>query len=405
MNTTMYQKKLRIFFYILYAYLISSIFFPSSDNYGDAEDYGFKRLIPQALSMLVVIISSTSFFSALTSRISAIKVFYWFALCTLLNFAITLVNHGATLYYVAEQCKILVWILPIYYLYNVFCHNDGNVIHKYLTIYIYIFYAYLIIAIFQEYAFRASETIEILTVGQGVYSGGAIYFLVPLIFAVFDKRRATYLWLIGMGIAVLTAKRAPIILLLVFGLFQLKGMIRSLKAKDYAIIGILATIAITYLLAEYWDMMMERNELDAERGGSYGSGREIFYAIVFNSWVNSGLTEQLFGHGFGSVQALLLREYGMAISSHNGFLDCVYVYGLVGLIFYVSIFICLITRYKTVKRLLPEMKSVYGAFICMWFVQNLIIHGFARPNMIPYGIFLAYTEYKIFRVQKYGYQC
>lgn len=271
--------------------------------------------------------------------------------------------------------------------------------------YIYLFYLYLIIAIFQEYAFRAAGSIEIMTVGQGVYSGAAIYFIVPLIFIVFNKRLSTYLWLIGLAIAIMTAKRTPIVLLVVFGLFQLKGMLKSLKLRDYIILFTLLSVLGTFFLAQYWDMLVERNAMDAEREGSYGSGREIFYFFVLDGWINSDLITQIFGHGFGSVQSLLLEKYGMAISSHNGFLDCVYVYGFLGLIIYISIFVGLFVRYRVVKKYLPQFKSIYLAFIIMWIVQNLIIHGYLGPNMIPYGIFIAFIESKIYKIRKYGNKC
>ena len=307
---------------------------------------------------------------------------------------------NASLYFIAEQLKIFVWIFPIYYLYNLFSSIDEELINTYLHTYIYIFLSYLIISIFQEYAFRSTGSIEIMTEGQGVYSGGAIYFIMPLIFIVFNRRWSTYLWLVGLAIAIMTAKRTPIVLLIVFGVFQLKGMLKSLKFKDYTILSIIVVVIGTYVLAQYWDMLIERNASDAERGGSYGSGREIFYYYVLDGWINSDLISQLFGHGFGSVQSLLLKKYGMAISSHNGFLDCVYVYGLLGLIIYVSIFISLFKRYSVVKKYLPQYGYVYLAFIFMWLVQNLIIHGFAGPNMIPYGIFIAYIESKIYKKKK-----
>ena len=263
--------------------------------------------------------------------------------------------------------------------------------------------SYLIIAIFQEYAFRASGNIEIMTEGQGVYSGGAIYFLVPLLFTIFSKRTATYLWLIGMGIAIMTAKRTPIVLLIVFGIFQLRSMIKSLKTKDYAIIISIIFIAGSLFLVQYLDMLIERNANDAERGGSYGSGREIFYALVLDGWIESNISEQFWGHGFGSVQKLLLEKYGMAISSHNGFLDCIYVYGLLGLIIYFLIFIVLIKRYVVVKRYVPQYKNIYLGFVIMWIIQNLIIHGYAGPNMIPYGIFIALIESKIYKTKNNEY--
>ena len=91
-------------------------------------------------------------------------------------------------------------------------------------------------------------------------------FLVPLIFTIFDKRAATYLWIIGFGIAILTAKRTPIVLLLIFGIFQLKGMLKSLKARDYAILTVIIFTGVTLLLAQYWEMLVERNANDAQAG-------------------------------------------------------------------------------------------------------------------------------------------
>ena len=399
------EKKLKFFFGILYLYLISSIIFPSSENYGSTDSYGFKRLIPQLLSTLIVIITASSVFKALNKSNIIIRKFYYFALYTFINFILYSILKNASLYFIAEQFKIFVWIFPIYYLYNLFSSIDEELINTYLHTYIYIFLSYLMISIFQEYAFRSTGSIEIMTEGQGVYSGGAIYFIMPLIFIVFNRRWSTYLWLVGLAIAIMTAKRTPIVLLIVFGVFQLKGMLKSLKFKDYTILSIIVVVIGTYVLAQYWDMLIERNASDAERGGSYGSGREIFYYYVLDGWINSDLISQLFGHGFGSVQSLLLKKYGMAISSHNGFLDCVYVYGLLGLIIYVSIFISLFKRYSVVKKYLPQYGYVYLAFIFMWLVQNLIIHGFAGPNMIPYGIFIAYIESKIYKKKKYGYQC
>ena len=394
------HNKLRIFFYVLYAYLISSIIFPSSDNYGSTADYGFTRLIPQLLSTLVIALSIPCVFKALKSNILSIRTFYIFALVTFVNFLVSLSSNGFSLFFMADQFKIFVWIFPIYYLYGIFNRLEQDKIQPILKMYIFLFYTYLIIAIFQEYAFRTTGSIEILTEGQGVYSGGAIYFLVPLIFTIFDKRAATYLWIIGFGIAILTAKRTPIVLLLIFGIFQLKGMLKSLKARDYAILTVIIFTGVTLLLAQYWEMLVERNANDAQAGGTYGSGREVFYMIVLKGWLESDLFKQIFGHGFGSVHALLLKEYGMAISSHNGFLDCLYVYGLLGLIAYIAIFVSVIRRYDVVKRLIPQYKSVYMSFIGMWISQNLIIHGFSGPNFIPYGIFLAYIESEIYKARK-----
>ena len=53
----------------------------------------------------------------------------------------------------------------------------------------------------------------------------------------------------------------------------------------------------------------------------------------------------------------------MAISSHNGFLDCLYVYGLLGLIAYIAIFVSVIRRYDVVKRLVPQYKKRLYVFL------------------------------------------
>ena len=81
-----YEKRYKYFLYILYAYLISSIIFPSSENYGNTDSYGFKRIIPQMLSALIVFISSSKILNALKCDNSTIKHFYYFALYTFFNF-------------------------------------------------------------------------------------------------------------------------------------------------------------------------------------------------------------------------------------------------------------------------------------------------------------------------------
>ena len=157
------HNKLRIFFYVLYAYLISSIIFPSSDNYGSTADYGFKRLIPQLLSTLVIALSIPCVFKSLKSNILSIRTFYIFALVTFVNFLVSLSSNGFSLFFMADQFKIFVWIFPIYYLYGIFNRLEQDKIQPILKMYIFLFYTYLIIAIFQEYAFRTTGSIEILT--------------------------------------------------------------------------------------------------------------------------------------------------------------------------------------------------------------------------------------------------
>lgn len=390
MNNSKYIIKLKYFFWILYAYLISCIIFPSNENYGSTSDYGLNRLIPQILSFLLIIISSTCLKKILFTKKMVLKSFYLFAIYTFLSYLFFLFGGNSfSLYFLADTLKIFIWIFPIYYLYNIFLNIDDYVIEKYLKKYCVIFIAYLIISIFQEYSFRSTGTIEIMTEEQGVYAGGAIYFLVPLIFISFSRRLSTYLFFLAFAIAILTAKRTPIILLSVFAVFQLRSMLFSLKKKDYIILSIIICLTVSLLLTSYWDMMMNRNISDMERGGTYGSGREIFYAIVIQGWLDGNILEKIFGHGYGSVHLLLLEKYGMAISSHNGFLDAIYVYGLLGLLLYLLIFVFLIRKLEYIKKYTKYYK-VYVGFIVMWFVQNLIIHGFTGPNMVPYGIFIAY---------------
>jgi len=78
------------------------------------------------------------------------------------------------------------------------------------------------------------------------------------------------------------------------------------------------------------DLMTRFRDLDP-RGGT-GSDRYIFWRISLEHILHRPAPAQLWGEGMGSIRDFLKQSYGMAIPSHNDWLDLVNALGLCGLI-------------------------------------------------------------------------
>lgn len=75
--------------------------------------------------------------------------------------------------------------------------------------------------------------------------------------------------------------------------------------------------------------------------GSLGSGRLIFWSDAFLAWWKSDMVTILFGKGLGASLDILEKSYGR-IWCHNDFLEILLCQGLVGLIAYLALLLCMV---------------------------------------------------------------
>lgn len=161
-----------------------------------------------------------------------------------------------------------------------------------------------------------------------------------------------YMGLLFLIIAVLfSGKGTCIVALLVVGVYMIscfKDNIRENKNHIFAGIGI---IILIIFIANMWikKYMPEETILSIimstfDEANSGGNGRTEIYRRIFIELKESDLVHLFVGHGFGSVSQYI------NIGSHNDFLMVLFDYGIIGFLFYIYFWICLIKKVKYIHK-------------------------------------------------------
>lgn len=173
---------------------------------------------------------------------------------------------------------------------------------------------------------------------------------------------------------------------------------QSIKKSDIIILSILFAAAIVPVVMLAIDNLMARHEYDM-RSGSIGSGRQIFWAIIWNHYWSNDLIYILFGSGYGSVQDLLKRTFGAAILSHNGWLDYMYIYGIGGLCLFAKTLISLIVANKKVNAVLSQYKNILLIIFILFIVKCSSSHGNWDISVMPIAMTLAIIMHDYTKVE------
>lgn len=173
---------------------------------------------------------------------------------------------------------------------------------------------------------------------------------------------------------------------------------QSIKKSDIAILSILFAIAIIPIATLAINNLLARHEYDM-RSGSVGSGRQIFWAIIWRHFWDNDLLYILFGNGYGSVQSLLKRTYGMAILSHNGWLDYMYIYGIGGLFLFIKTLVSLISANKKINSVLSQYKNILLIIFILFIVKCSGSHGNWDISVMPIAMTLAIIMHDYTKVE------
>lgn len=214
---------------------------------------------------------------------------------------------------------------------------------------------------------------------------------VPLALTIPAKRLRLYVYSLLLLACIYSGQRSAALAAvasLPFCLWYLKG---SIKKTDIIIFAAIALIVALPLLQDALQNLRVRNETDFERG-SIGSGRSIFYLLVIQGFLDGGPLHILIGNGTNSVVELLDRTYGLAIGAHNGWLDIMYTFGILGLILYGNIFIQILKRNKSTNLELPEYKNMYLIAFIIFFIKASTSHGYFDTDCIPFLTTIAMME-------------
>ena len=205
---------------------------------------------------------------------------------------------------------------------------------------------------------------------------------VPFIMLI-SNRIAKWLVLIGIMIVILLSARrtATICFIFILILNIIKEFKTATNNKGFFsryILPILLIVSVIYgiqvLLTGDFAAAFERTInrfLEIKDDG--GSGRTVIYKAVLESYSNSNILEMMFGHGYLGVNRVIGRT-----AAHNDFLEYLYDFGIVGLLFYTYLHIFFIRRilqlYRKNNSLCYSYAASYSVFLFYGMFGNIIIY-------------------------------
>lgn len=376
----------RLYIILLMVYYCSSVLLGGGKH--DMNNLS-DNMIPKLSAGIFIIYNIWLFFYYKNIRlIGALKRFGSFTLFTLISFLFFYLTTYREMFYFTMYLKVLMWLLSLMVLYKHFTVCSSEEVKKLSTYFCVVF----ILGGLFEYVN------ELITLGGAEYgSGSCMYVILPLVFLIF--RSSKYLPYFILAVFIISAAslmRKPLIICGVIILMMHKELRKSL---NFWTIIIIATVFISFL-SMYIDSLigtiLERMAGEREEG-VYGSGRTIFWALILDDFFNGcDIMRQFVGNGYGSVIQLTQKKYGMPIGAHNGFIDCLYSYGYIGLMLYASIFYGLLSKIKILKKINAYHAKILFVTVVMWFIQNCVYFGFDGPYMIAYSFIFAivFSDYK-----------
>ena len=195
---------------------------------------------------------------------------------------------------------------------------------------------------------------------------------IPLLFN--KKQVSLYLYSFFMLFAFYCGSRSGILASL-FSLpvaySQFKPFLRSKKVILIFIIGIIAS---TPKIISAYENLLSRMDKEQD-SGSFGSGRSDFYPVIWEDYKEGTITQITFGRSADNMISNLEKKMGIAITAHNGWLDTIYQYGIIGICVYLSIFYSLIARRKYIRKYSPQYYRLYLYTIFYWVITNSVTHG------------------------------
>lgn len=165
--------------------------------------------------------------------------------------------------------------------------------------------------------------------------------------------------------------------------FSYKYFRGSISGKKLFLIIFFAIIFAFPLIEAAIDNFIIRQEYE-EAHDSIGSGRFEFWAISIDSYLNGNILNIIVGYGYFAINALLDKKYGVAISAHNGFIEHIYAFGLIGFFIYLSIYYNIYRLYIRLKKLKDEKNNVILVMLISIIIRSMLSHGNLDISFIPF---------------------
>ena len=211
-------------------------------------------------------------------------------------------------------------------------------------------------------------------------------FLLPSLFLVNNNLLRYTLLAVCVFFIISSVKRGNILAAIIPIALLIWYSLRNSKGSIWKTFIVLVAIVSLYYWGREWIIGNEYfyDRLDATLEGST-SNRDLIYASAWDTWSHSdSIVTLLFGFGFDGTINHLINGY----RAHNDWLEILVDYGVVGVVFYLSIFIAF---YNTIRKQPDlQMKIILIAAVCIWFMKTLYSMGFSDEYLaliaMPIGV-------------------
>lgn len=376
----MWKSASKIYTYLLILYYILNVLFP---NIGYGDDQVKERIYPQITmgiigiwSLLICLFNLKKLFGSIILNPFILYLSLSFIYVFWVNGNSTLSNNF--IYFLKFDMAILV--MSSFYLFYI---KNKNVTTKLISIILFIQILYAINQLLMDKFIYKADADQFDS-----NAGFILIALIPLVLMIKNKRLRLYSYILLIVLCIFSGQRsAALAAVLVFPwcIRYLKG---CYKKKDILFISIIGILAIYPILSYSISNFNARMEVDANQG-SLGSGRSIFWMIIILDFINSNIGEMIFGHGYFSVNELLLNKYGLEIEAHNGWLQNLYTFGIFGIIIYAKTVFSMITHNKMVNTNLHKYNNLLLICFLTFLVKSVTSHGNWDISVMPFCISIA----------------
>lgn len=363
-------------------YYATSLLYPSNDATES------QRLVPQ-LSMVGIAFVAI-FVTVKNYRwLKSFPLFRPFLLLCLIQVPyIFILNGDASLF--QNFITYLKYNLAIFAIFLWFYLLDENecIAHRNILIVFFIQVAYAFSFLYNDLHTTSAES--------QIFDSNAGFILVscvPMTLLLPQKRLRVYMCLLLLMGCIMSGQRSAGVAAVVAAPFCFRYLKGNIKQNDWIILIVLGLIVGLPLLSKAYDNLMLRMAID-EAHGSIGSGRSVFWLITWEQFWSKGIWHIILGNGYGSLQITLKELFGIPISSHNGWLDYLYMFGLMGEIVYVWCYIVIFKCNGEFNKALPDYRNFLLIIGILFVVRSSTSHGFWDIGVIPLGMSMAVICHK-----------
>lgn len=345
--------------------------------------------VSQSLLFLVIVINVAFFFRSLLFRKQNGFFFIWtgFFLLNVLGF----IFWGGSLY-INEHFSMLKGVVlcltsfyPAYYL-----ARKGILRRKDLLVFFVLEFIASIISFF----YSAS----VLGAGYGSHEESIVnniaysfVVLTPYLFLT-DRRRLSYIALsLIVLFTIMGAKRGAIVVEVVLLVLYFYNEIKTINHRKGAVKNLFIVLLGLFLLGYTAYKLTMSDEFLVARIKSTlegnSSGRDAIYSAIWNAWWHESSDWITFLFGFGFAGSLQLTN---GLFAHNDWLEALSNFGLLGLLFYLSLIVCGFAPAILKKWAIHEDRLILFAIMTTWLLMSFFSMWYTNPDTLSQAILLGY---------------